>query len=225
VDTAIVALAGVLVAVALLLLFVPVRLLVSAQGRGDPSGAWALAAGGQLGPFVASGVGARGVTPRVELRLFGRKVWSTELGELFAPTPESAESSERRFDHAVEVARARYSRLERWFDPMEVGLWLLDERRRLRVDRMVVELRYSFQDVALTGKIMAAVYVLSGLLPPQLELRQEVSWESVDRASAALDGRIKLRPGLILVDSALFVLRRVKLRKRPRPLHGERQTT
>ncbi len=212
-DTALVVV-GVLVALLLLALFVPAKLVVSAQGRGDPSGAWALAAGAQLGPFVASGVGARGVTPRIELRLFGRKLWGEELGQ-----------GEEREARPLDRTRKRYAGIERWFDVDTLGLWLLDERRRVRIEQMVLDLRYSFQDVALTGKMLGAVYVLSGLLPPPIELRQEVSWESVDRASAALDARIKLRPGLILVDSAWFVLRNVKLRKRSRNPHGEAETT
>jgi hypothetical protein len=213
VSTAIIVV-GVLVALTLLALLVPAKLVLSAQGRGDPSGAWALAGAAQLGPFVASGVGARGVTPRVEVRLFGRKLWAEQLGE--------RKKQERP---ARPGARERYARLERWLDPESVAWWLLDERRRFRVDQLVLDLRYSFQDVALTGKMMGAVYVLSGLLPPPIELRQEVSWESVDRASLALDGRVKLRPGLILVDSALFVLRNVKLRKRSRTPDGEVETT
>jgi hypothetical protein len=213
VDTALVVV-GVLIALFLIALLVPAKLVVSAQGRGDPSGAWALAAGAQLGPFVASGVGARGVTPRIELRLFGRKLWGEELGG-------HGESETRPLDRA----RKRYAGVERWFDVDTFGLWLLDERRRVRIEQMVLELRYSFQDVALTGKMLGAVYVLSGLLPPPIELRQEVSWESVDRASAALDARIKLRPGLILVDSAWFVLRNVKLRKRSGTPHGETEIT
>jgi hypothetical protein len=223
VEIAIVAVVAAGIAGALLVLFVPLRVIVSAQGRGDPSGAWAFAAGGQLGPLVASGLGARGVTPRVELRLFGRKVWGKALTDLIG-AGEEGEGGRERLDRAQALAKARYTRLERWFDPGELGLWLFGERRRVRVDRMVVELRYSFQDVALTGKMLGAVYVLSGLLPPQLELRQEVSWESVDRASAVLDGQIKLWPGLILVDSVLFMVRNVKVRKRPPEPEGERQT-
>jgi hypothetical protein len=214
VDTAIVVV-GVLVALAVIALFVPARLVVSAQGRGDPSGAWALAAGAQLGPFVASGVGARGVTPRVELRLFGRKLWGDELGR----GSDAAPAGKPR----AEDERGGIGRVARWFDLDTLGLWLLDERRRVRVDRMVVQLNYSFQDVALTGKMLGAVYVLSGLLPPPIELRQEVSWDFEDRASAALDAQVRLSAGLILVDSALFVLRNVKLR-RSRTEQGERQT-
>jgi hypothetical protein len=216
VDTAIIAFGAFVIAVAVIALVVPLRLIVSAQGRGDPSGAWAFAAGGQVGPLVASGVGARGVPPRVELRLFGRKLWGKALAEL-ATSGEDDGDGRKQLDRA----RAGYAKVERWFDPADLGLWLLGERRRVRIDRMVLELRYSFQDVALTGKMLGAVYVLNGLLPPELELRQEVSWESVDRASAVLDGQIKLWPGLILVDSALFMLRNVRIRKRP--ANGERQ--
>jgi hypothetical protein len=221
VDTAIIACFAVVVAMAVCALLLPLKLVVSAQGRGDPSGAWAFAAGGQVGPLVASGVGARGVTPRVELRLFGRRVWGKSLEEL-AEAGKSTEKPGEKLDRA----RAGYARVERWFDPADLGLWLLGERRRVRIDRMVLELRYSFQDVALTGKMLGAIYVLSSLLPPELELRQEVSWDSEDRASAALDGQIKVWPGLILVDSALFMVRNVRIRKRASDAgsEGERQS-
>ena len=222
-DIAVIAVVGVVIAVATLVLLIPLKLIVSAQGRGDPSGAWAFAAGGQLGPLVASGVGARGIPPRIELRVFGRRLWGKQLAEL-AAAGEGGEGEQQQRKQLAK-ARAGYARLERWFDPTDLGLWLMSERRRVRIDKMVLELRYSFQDVALTGKVLGAVYVLNGLLPPELELRQEVSWDSVDQASAVLDGQVKFWPGLILVDSALFMLRNVKLRRRsgdPNP-HGELQ--
>ena len=203
----------VLIALGLLglaLLFVPVRLNLSAQARGDPSGAWALAGAGKLGPLVTSAVAAHGVPGRVELSLLGRAIWRFPR----AARRDEPRSLRERTEKAAQRAERRYRRLERFFDPLELFLFVLRERRRLRVERCELEADYSFADVATTGKLMAALYALDGMLPPPFVLRQRVSWESVDRAKLAFSGRIKLWPGLLLVESGLFVIRSIRIRKR-----------
>src|SRR5262245_20149134 len=77
------AIAGaVAVALALILLFLPIRLRFSFRGRADPSGAWALAAGAQLGPIAGSGVAARGIETTLQAHLFGRSIYKRTLAEV-----------------------------------------------------------------------------------------------------------------------------------------------
>ncbi len=110
----------------------------------------------------------------------------------------------------------RYENFERWFDSSEVARFAFGERRRLRLTTLEIDLEYSFMDVALTGKVMAAVYMLSGLLPPPILLRQKPSWEGVDQAQAGMTGEIKVWPGRIVMDTLWFAITRVHLRK-PKP--------
>jgi hypothetical protein len=190
------------------LAFVPVRIGFSLRGRGDPSGAWALAAGGQLGPLALSATAARGVPASVGVHAFGKRLWHKQLREL---KRERKDEDERGF---AAVQRDRFERLERWFDPVDLALFALKESRRMQIAKLQVDLGYSFRDLVLTGKTTAALYVLAGALPAPIEIRPIPSWESADRADLALSGAIRLWPLLLLVEGAVFVVRRVKLRKR-----------
>ena len=218
-DIWILALILTLVCALIAALLLPFRVHLSAQGRGDPSGAWAVAGGAQLGPVILSAVAGRGVGPKLELRLFRRVIWQKRPAEAHAAAstggaPGRGERASRR------SLSADYSRLARWFDPVELGLFLVRERRRIRVEQLELEVAYSFEDPTLTGKLMGAIYMLSGVLPSEVVLRQAVSWEFVDRGSFSLAGRVVVFPGLLLVDTALFVLRNVRIRKRPRAVRG-----
>jgi hypothetical protein len=196
----------VIVAIAVGFVLVPIRITLSLRGRGDPSGAWAVAGGAQLGPLAVSGVAARGVPASLGAHAFGRKLWQRELAELVRAKPEQKKAERRLID--------RYKKLERWFDPLDLALFLLEEKRRVRIEALEIDVIYSFEDVALTGKVLAALYVLSGVLPPPIVIRPLPTWESVDKADLAMSGSIRLRPGLVLVESAWFVVRRVKLKRR-----------
>jgi hypothetical protein len=208
---------GLAIAVAVLvaLAFVPIRLRFSLKGRGDPSGAWAIAGGAQLGPLALSVVAARGVPATLGAHAFGRRLWQRELQEVARRgAGDEQEGDPDRARGFLAEQRARYEKLERWFDPTELARFVLEERRHLRIDQLDVDLGYSFRDLVLTGKTTAALYFLSGVLPAPIELRPLPSWQSVDRADLSLSGAIRLWPLLLLVDGAYFVVRRVKLRKR-----------
>ncbi len=207
------ALAALALLVVVLLVLLPIRLHLSIQGRGEPNGAWALAGGAQLGPALASGVAARGIAPRVELRVFGRALWPRR------PKPERHEevddsSALERAERGIQRAERGVRRLSRWLDPLDLLLFLTRERRRIRVERLFVDLDYSFEDIIVTGKLLGAIYALSGVLPSVVEIRQRPSWDLEDRFSVAGDGEIRIFPGLIVVDTLWFVIRNLRLRSR-----------
>jgi hypothetical protein len=214
-----IALAVLLIGVVLVLL--PLRLHLSLQGRGDPSGSWMLAGGGQLGPLALSGLGAQGVTPTAQLHLFGKQIWQRPLLELLK-TKEEEPEQERG---AVKSVRGGYARLSRWFDPLDLALFIVRERRRVWVELLEVDLEYSFEDVALTGKVLGAVYMVSGVLPPPIVIRQTPSWESLDQAQVALVGKIRIRPGLFVLDSAIYVVTNLRIRRRKPPARGATEST
>jgi len=219
----------VLVAAALVLLALPIRVRLRLQGKGEPNGFWALAGGAQVGPAAASGVAAQGVEPLAQLHVFGRKLWEKKLLELLARDPDEDEDEKRslrqRGEQAISKLSDRYRALERRLDPVELLFFVVRERRRIRIETLVIELEYSFVDIALTGKLLGAIYAFSAVLPDPVVVRQTPSWESVDRVSFAGSGCIKVWPGLLLVDSAWFLIRNVRVRRRSAAAKAAREAT
>jgi len=188
---------------------VPLLLSSSLQGRADPAGSWAVALGLGLGPIAFSAIAAAGVAPFMTCHVFGRQLMRLPL------------SRWRRRAHEVEhgdatrvTPPARLSRLERSvarflgsLDPLETVLSWWEKERVFQVRSLVVDLEYSFRDVALTGRILAGLYVLSAVLPEHWQINQTPSWESEDRLSLAADGRFRIWPGRLLIDLVGFVLK------------------
>jgi len=123
--------------------------------------------------------------------VLGRSVWRRTLAESEEEADESSDDADES-DESDASSRLRagwdqlsgpYSRFTRWLDPEETLAFVLAERRRVEVERLAAHLAYSFADIATTGKLMGAVYALSGVIPPPARLTQEVSWEAVDRAN------------------------------------------
>jgi len=201
-------------AIALILVLLPIRLRFNFQGRGDPSGVWAIAGGAQIGPAVGSGVAARGIETTIQAHLFGRSIYKRTLKELRAERDKVREESDS-IEPVIEKLEARYKKLERWFDPLDLALFLLRERRRVVFERVIVDLDYSFADITVTGKLLGAIYAFSALLPAQIVIRQNPRWEFVDKLAVAGSGKIRIWPGLLVVDAAWFLIRNVRVRRRP----------
>lgn len=194
---------GLVLALMIVALFLRVTVHLSLQGRGDPSGSWALAGGVEVGPLTLAAHGGRGAVAGLQALLFGRRVLSRPLFPDRPPEPETPQVS----------LREQWRRLERWVDPVELAVFVLDERRRVGVPELEVELEYSFEDVALTGQMMGAIFLLDSLLPAPLALRQSVRWEFEDRAAMHGTGTLLFRPGLVLFDVCVFLIRNIRLRR------------
>ncbi|HEV8246619.1 MAG TPA: hypothetical protein VGP93_12660, partial [Polyangiaceae bacterium] len=99
----------------------------------------------------------------------------------------------------------------------DAAAWLLSERGRVRFE-LDLDLSYSFTDVALTGKMLGGLYMLSPLLPRGIRLRQTPSWDSIDRGALQATGRLRVFAGLVLCDLIWYMLRvRLSRRRAPRP--------
>ncbi len=166
--------------------------------------------GGRLGPFAVSAVAARGIAPRVQLHVLGRAVWRRTLAPQRAGEQEAEGSGLRA---QWQQLQARHARFTRWLDPAQALGFVLAERRRAHVERLGAHLEYSFADIATTGKLMGAIYALSGVLPPPARLTQVVSWEAEDRASLKLAASARVWPLLVLLDALWFALRNLRWRK------------
>lgn len=202
---------GVGLALGLIALFWRYTLQLNVQGRGDPSGQWALAGGAKVGFLSVAGVSGRGATPTVLVHLFGRSVLQRDMfGDGDADENEDEDDEESSEDKSL---RERYDALARWVDPFDLAEFVFSERRRIAVPVMELELDYSFEDVVLTGQLMSAVHMLNGVLPAPMVVRQSVSWEFVDRGAFVGRGELACRPGLVLWDVCVFLWNHLQLRQ------------
>lgn len=201
------------------LLWWPWRLSFQLEGRGEPSGAWALVGGASLGPVSVTAVAAAGVVPQLQLYCWNRRLVQRSLTALRA----------RRGAPGVPAPllprlRRLGARLRRHVDVGELLWFLAGERRRVRLESGVLELDFSFRDVALTGKLLGAVQLLDGVLPATLRVTARPRWEFEDRAAGGLRGVLAFWPGLLLVETLWWVLRYARLRPRAKEVQGDGST-
>jgi len=181
----------------------PLRFDVSGRARGEANGSWAVAGGVSLAAMSVAFVWARAVEPRITISVFGRKL---------AWKPRQGRPRARRVPGRVKAASQRiWARL----DPLDLALKVLEERRHLRLRYLVVDLEYGFRDPLLTGRLVGALAMLSAVLPPAIEIRQAPRWDFEDGWEIVVDGRATLRPWLMALDLAAYVVSKVA-RRAPR---------
>jgi len=189
---------GVALLLGVVVCYWPLRLDVSGRARGEANGAWVVAGGMSLAVVSVAFVWARGIAPRLTVSLFGKKLaWKPEWNRrLSRPMPKRVKAASQR----------AWSRI----DPLDLGLKLLEERRHLRLRYFVVDLSYGFRDPLLTGRLVGALSVLSVVLPAPIEIRQTPRWDFEDGWEISVDGRALLRPWLMALDIAAYVVRTVR---------------
>lgn len=193
-------LAASLLALALLAALAALRVEFNARGRGEADGAWVVAGALAVGPLSFSGVAARGTPLRVELH-WGRWRWPLlRPGARPKPKPTEAEAatkpSANRWGSALGLG------------PLELAELALREGRYLSWERLLLDVTYGFNDVALTGRVAGALYALSGALPAKFVIRQQPIWAASERWDASIDGSLRLWPGLVLLSVLWYMLRR-----------------
>lgn len=182
----------------------PMHFDVSGQARGDPNGSWVVAGGASLSFLSVAFVAARGSPLQLNVVIFGRRVNVSLHGlvrRVTRPVPHRVKSASRRLWQPVDV--------------LGLALKLLEERRHLRLRYLVIDLDYGFRDPLLTGRLVGALSALSGVLPAFVELRQRPRWDLEDGWAAVVDGRAVVRPWLILLDVAVYVVKRLGSRRAP----------
>lgn len=197
----------------LLLARLPVTLSCNLQAKAEPSGAWVFAGGFGLGPLAVSAILASGVKPFLTCHLFGRQLVRVPLARWARRRPKKGEApgepaaSETESSPKLSRFERGVSEFFRTLDPVEALLSWWEKERMFQVRSLIVEVNYSFRDVALTGRILAALYVLSAVLPESCEIHHTPSWESEDRVELGVDGSFKIWPGRLLLSITRFVLK------------------
>ncbi len=184
----------------------PLCLDVSGRARGEADGSWVVAGGISLAATSVAFVWGRGVGPRLTFLLFGRKLawkpaWTRRLGR---PMPK----------HVKAASQRAWARIE----PLDLALKVLEERRHVRLRYLVVDLAYGFRDPLLTGRLVGALAMLSAVLPRAVELRQAPRWNFEDGWDISIDGRAIVKPWLMLLDVAAYVVRTMGSAPRSQPL-------
>jgi hypothetical protein len=164
-----------------------------------------------------SGAAAHGVPPSAQLHLGRWRPWRRRAERsLRAPETDRLAQAKRS---AGRLRRA-YATFERWFDPIDTVWFLLGERRRVRARRLEVDVDFSFDDIVLTGRLLAAIYVLQGVLPSQIVLRHRHRWESVDSLAGAVEGEVEVWPLLAAIDVLWYAVRNIRVRARREAASG-----
>ncbi|MET0791212.1 MAG: hypothetical protein ABW061_06790 [Polyangiaceae bacterium] len=217
---------AVLILLGVLAFFVmPLSLSLNVQGRAEPSGSWALALGFGFGPLAFTAIAATGVAPFVTCHAFGKQLLRLPVSRWLRRSPKKTPNAETPPAPAVNYSRIERSvaRFFRALDPVDTVLSWWEKERVFEVSSLVVDTEYSFHDVALTGKILAGMYMLSGILPERFEINQTPIWETEDRVSFVADGRFRIWPGRLLVDVVGFVLKQRGRARREAALASTRQ--
>lgn len=196
------------VSLAAIALLSALRLSVDARALGHPNGTWALAFGLELGVVQFAGVIGSAAPGALEMRVLGRKIsferWLRRRSSAVRPEPPAPSPS----------PNAKRRRLPAWLDPVDLVVFLADERRHLAIEALDIDLDYGFRDVALTGKLAGVLYALGGVLPPPVRVNQRPSFEGGETWQAHIGGRVALWPGLVLFEVLWYMLR-ARLRYRP----------
>ncbi len=182
------------------------------QGRADPSGSWAIAWGIALGPLALTTLAAPQVKPFLSCHLFGKQLARVPLSRFLERKKQSLEGDVQATNAesrpGLEAAQQkRGSSFLQNLDPLEAVLSWWESERVLALDSLIVDVTYSFRDIALTGRILAAIYVLSAVLPEGYEVRQTPDWESVDRGTLEAEAKLRFWPGRLVVWAVGFVLK------------------
>lgn len=226
VTVCLVACSSLFVACVLLALLLPWSLSSNLQGRADPSGSWAIAWGIGLGPLALTVIAAAGVKPFMTCHVFGRQLARLPLSRWIRPKAKPVSTARTEATppeprHRLSRCERSVARLFRSLDPLETALSIGHQDHLFEVRSLVVELEYSFRDVALTGRILAALYMLSAVLPEHWEINHIPSWESEDRVAFTADARFRIWPGRLALDVMRFVLKqRAKARHGAAPISG-----
>lgn len=195
----------------------PISLSSSLQARAEPSGSWAVALGFGIGPLAFSVIAAQAVKPFLTCHLFGKQLLRLPLSRWLGRSVKKPAAEE----HEQPVKAASLSRAERAtarffrnLDPLETLVSWWEKERIFEVRSLELDVEYSFCDVALTGQILAGLYMLSGVLPERYVINQVPGWASEDRLALTADGRFRIWPVRLLVDVLGFVLKQMSAARR-----------
>jgi hypothetical protein len=173
----------------------------SLKALGEASGFWAIAGGGSAGPllltFVASAARPRAAT----LRCFGLRVRLEQRSA--TPAAPSGAKVEAAPEANVGERRSFWLRNQ---EPIDWGLFLVEQREVVTNQGVVVRASYDLSDIAMTGKLSAGLATLGAVLPAGIRLEQRAGWSGADTWSVELEGHVRVKLLSLLWHTARFML-------------------
>jgi hypothetical protein len=194
----------------------PVRLRLTVRGAGQLGTTWAIASGVQLLFLTVSVAAAHGALSVLQVHAFGRQVLrrSPILGRGRKPPPVAPSEppvASKPFGWNDLVAYKE--KIERWFDLDRLFDFACGLRRRVRLAAFDGSLSYATSDLAFTGLLSGLLYALAGLVSPIGRFQVVPEWETVDRMQGDLHMVIAMWPLRVLIDTVVFVVKNIKVRK------------
>ncbi len=191
----------------------PLTFSISLAARLTPSGQFALASGASWGPISLALATARGVPPRLVLQGLGR-VWINDSLSNLTPKRTGPPATLSAW-----IARAEraWAILNRWFDPIDLAFFLLEERRVVRVGWLDARVRFGLDDPAAMGVMTGWLLVLDGCFGGRVTIRPDPIWYGDRELALNVDGVVRVYPVRSALALVWFVVRNVRVFSRGKP--------
>ncbi len=189
-----------------------VRLEFELRAVGEPDGSWVIVAGFSALGFTLSLVHTSAAVARWQLHWLRYRLplsLAKPKAVVAAPAPPGPASVRSRLD-LVSLERG--------------AALALRCGGRVRLDRLDLEVRYGFEDIALTGQLSGALYALAGALPRGVRLRQQPRWDGAERFELDAAGSLALPPLRVLADALWYMSAERRRARRLAPASAEVRT-
>lgn len=203
------------VVVAVLAYLWPITISISLASKLTPKGHFAVVSGASIGPVSLALATARGVSPRLVVQGFGRVWINDSIANLLAKTKRPGPE----VPIATRIAQLErlWAQVTRFFDPLDLAFFLLDERRVIRVGWLDARVRYGLDDPAAMGLLTGWLFVLDGFFGGRVTIRPDPIWYGDPEIALDVDGVVRVYPVRSAAALVWFLVRRVHVFPRVRP--------
>ncbi len=192
--------------------FVPVRIELTLNGRGEFGKLWAFAAGMRLWFINVAYADALGIDNVLQVYIFSRRLFMiSPVGGKHVQKPDEEKMS---LGELMDKLLRWRDGVQRWVDPNDLLLFIVSLRRHVRMERFNGRLAYATPDVAITGMISGSLYTIAGLMAPFGTFTVEPQWVDVAKADCNMGVTCKIYPLRVILSAFTFTLKNIKLRQR-----------
>ena len=208
---------GVIVAVCLTAVLVPIGFECTVKGAGEFGKTWSAAAAVRIALVTVSAAAAQGVDGIVQVHVLGWRVFrrspitSSQPAQQITQKPSAEKPSAEKPSTSplawlTKRAPRYYERVTRRVRIGDLPETLWGLRRFVRRAKLDGHLRYATPDVAVTGMIAGGLFSLAGLLSPWGTFSVEPLWQDEAKIDSKLHIKMRIYPGRIAVTLLWYVL-------------------
>jgi hypothetical protein len=191
----------------IVVVFLPLRLEVSAKGQGELGKLWAWGMGAQIAFITLSLAVAHGMDGIFQVHVFGKRI--------FRISPLSRGKTQEDFsiwEFLQDDLPQWRNKAERWFGLGDLSRLLASLLRYIRLEQVEGRLVYATHDVALTGIICGSLYTLAGLMAPFGSFHVEPEWVDIIKARGNAHVVVRFYPGKMLLHLIGFTFKNIRLK-------------